>query len=79
MVYFKDCNWTLSQKRLNKLKYGLYHYAYSFVIKIALYFTAVQKTVQLGNNNKRKEAIKMRKGGDFLCASAKEVINDFCE
>lgn len=61
------------------MKYVLYHYAYTFVIKIALYFAAVQKTVQQGNNNKGKEAIKIRKGGDFLYSSAKEVISDFSE
>lgn len=49
------------------------------MIKIALYFAAVQKTVQQGNNNKGKEAIKIRKGGDFLYSSAKEVISDFSE
>lgn len=61
------------------MKYVLYHYAYPFVIKIALYFVAVQKTVQQGNNNKGKEAIKIRKRGDFLYSSAKEAINYFCE
>jgi len=51
------------------------------VIKIALYFIAVQKTLQQGKNNKRKKAIKIRKGGDPMISffSVKEKISDFCE
>lgn len=71
----KRCNWTLSQKRLNKLKYVLNRYSYSSVIKITLYFLVAWNIVQRGNNQKRrKRSNQKRKGKNFSKKSKKWLV-----
>lgn len=55
------------------MKYILYHYAYSPLIKITLYFLETWKTVQQENNLKKegKETIK-RERGRILASYSKE-------